>query len=106
MIQQGRAPHHRGGVPDDVEPSNPKIMKTLHAIILGLLLAGGAVANDKLDEADKKWSAAVEKMIKAGPTTISTPSEKRMELAKQLAEKSGRKTEVSKTGDVYRITVK
>ena len=86
-------------------PGKPKIvMKTLHALILGLTLAGTAFAGTSLDAADQKWSAVVEKMIAAGNTTISTPLEKRVEIAKQLAEKAGRKAEVAKVDGAFRIT--
>lgn len=81
------------------------LMKTLQSFILGLLLASSAFAGDTTNDADQKWSAAVEKKIAAGNTTISTPSEKRAEIAKQLAEKAGRKAEVSKVETGYRIKV-
>lgn len=80
-------------------------MKTLQAIILGLLVTGTALATEKPSEADQKWSAAVEKMIAAGPATVSTPSEKRVQIAKQLAEKAGRRVEVIKADNGYRIKV-
>ena len=44
-------------------------------------------------------------MIAAGNTTITTPLEKRVEIAKQLAEKAGRKAEVAKVDGAFRITV-
>lgn len=90
-------------------PRRPKkpviVMKTLHALLLGLALTGTAFAGPSLDEADQKWSAVVEKMIAAGNTTITTPLEKRVEIAKQLAEKAGRKAEVAKVDGAFRITV-
>ena len=80
-------------------------MKTLHSLILALAFTGTAFAGTSLDAADQKWSAAVEKMIAAGNTTISTPLEKRAEIARQLAGKAGRKAEVSKVDGAFRITV-
>ena len=44
-------------------------------------------------------------MIAAGNTTISTPLEKRAEIARQLAGRAGRKAEVSKVDGAFRITV-
>lgn len=80
-------------------------MKTLQVLFLVLSLTARALAGEALSDADQKWTAAVEKIITAGNTTISTPSEKRVELAKQLAQKAGRKVEVSKTENSYRIKV-
>lgn len=80
-------------------------MKTLPVLLLVLSLTAPAIAGEALNDADQKWTAAVEKIIAAGNTTISTPSEKRVELAKQLAQKAGRKVEVSKTENSYRIKV-
>ena len=82
-------------------------MKTLHVLLLGLGLAlsTSAFAGETLNEADQKWSAVVEKMIAAGSTIISTPVEKRVEIARRLAEKAGRKVQVVRTENSYRITV-
>jgi hypothetical protein len=80
-------------------------MKTLLGIVLGVLVAGSALAIEQPSEADQKWGAAVEKMIAAGPTTVSTPTETRVQIAKQLAEKAGRKIEVTKVDNGYRIKV-
>ena len=80
-------------------------MKTACVLLLGFALVTPAFAGEALNESDQKWSAAVEKIISAGNTTISTPSEKRVEIAKQLAEKAGRKVEVSKAEAGYRIKV-
>lgn len=80
-------------------------MKTSQVFLLGLLLATTAVAGETISDADQKWSAAVEKIIAEGNTTISTPSEKRVEIAKKLAQKAGRKVEVSKADAGYRIKV-
>ena len=95
--------------PDGARPwqTNQSIVKmnTLQLLLLGIVLTTPAFAGEALNEADQKWTAAVEKIIAAGNTTISTPSEKRVELAKQLAQKAGRKVEVSKSESSYRIKV-
>jgi rRNA maturation endonuclease Nob1 len=80
-------------------------MKKLHPLLLGLALVTPAIAGETLNDADQKWSAAIEKIIAAGNTTISTPSEKRVQIAKEVAEKAGRKIEVSKSENSYRIKV-
>lgn len=81
-------------------------MKKLHLFLLGFALVVPAFAAETVSDADKKWSDAVEKMIAAGSTTISTPVEKRVAIARQLAEKAGRKVEVVQIDKSYRITVR
>lgn len=81
-------------------------MKKLHLLLLGFTLVVPAFASETASDADKKWTDAVEKMIAAGSTTISTPVEKRVEIARQLAEKAGRKVEVVRTEKSYRITIR
>lgn len=80
-------------------------MKKLSSLLLGLLITGTAFAAAPLDEADQKWVAVVEQMIATGNTTITTPSEKRAEIARQLAEKAGRKADVEKVDGAFRIKV-
>ncbi len=80
-------------------------MKSLKVLLLALTLATPAFAVET-SEADQKWSQVVEKIIAQGTTTISTPSEKRVEIAKQLAQKAGRSVEVTKSESGYRIKVK
>lgn len=70
------------------------------------MLAAASLVAGETDSADQKWKAAVEQKIGAGPTTISTPSEERAQIAKALAEKLGRKSEVQKTEGGYRVVVK
>ncbi len=81
-------------------------MKKLHLFLLGFALVVPAFAAETASDADKKWSDAVEKMIAAGSTTISTPVERRVEIARKLAEKAGRKVEVVQVDKSYRITVR
>jgi hypothetical protein len=81
-------------------------MKTLQLLLLGFVLVVPAFATETVSDADKKWSEAVEKLIAAGNTTISTPVEKRVEIARKLAEKAGRKVEVVRAENSYRITVR
>ena len=80
-------------------------MKRLKALIaIGLLVAFGGYAAD-LSEADKKWSAAVEKMIASGATRISTPDENRAKIAADLAQKYGRQSKTEKTDAGYAVTI-
>ena len=80
-------------------------MKLFTSLMVGCLLAAFTCAAETTD-ADKKWSEAVQKIIAAGPTTLSTPSASRAELAKSLAEKAGRKCEVERVAAGYKIVVK
>ena len=80
-------------------------MKRLEVLIaVGLLVAGAASAAD-LSDADKKWSAAVEKMIASGATRISTPDENRAKIAADLAQKQGRQAKTVKTDAGYAVTI-
>ena len=81
-------------------------MKLTKIILLTVGLgASGVIASELSNEADQKWTAAVEKKIQSAPTTISTPSETRAQAAKQLAQKLGRKAEIQRTESGYRIVV-
>ena len=80
-------------------------MNSLKALLLAVALATPAFAGEN-SPADQKWAEVVEKIIAQGSTTISTPSEKRVEIAKQLAQKAGRKVEITKSDSGYRIRVK
>jgi hypothetical protein len=60
---------------------------------------------EEVSEADKKWGQAVETKIAQGATTISTPSESRAKLAKELANKHGRQCKVEKTDKGFRVVV-
>ena len=79
-------------------------MKTIKWFIVACLLATAAYAED-LSEADKKWVQVVDKMIAEGATTISTPAENRVKLAKDLAAKHGRDCQVEKTDSGYKIVL-
>ncbi len=73
-------------------------------IAVCLLTATASYAVES-SEADKKWSDAVEKMIVAGPATISTPDENRAKLAQKLATKHECVSKIEKTQTGYKITV-
>ena len=68
------------------------------------LMVGISQAGDKKD-GDKKWAEVVEKMITSGLATISTPKETRAKLAKEIAEKHGRKTKIEPIENGYRIVI-
>jgi hypothetical protein len=75
-------------------------------LLLGVSLVTAMTCNaGELSDADKKWSQAVESKIAQGATTISTPSKSRAKLAKELADKHGRPSQVRKTDTGYRIVV-
>ena len=79
--------------------------KTIGALLLATFVAAGAGLAADLSEADQKWKVAVEQKIATGPTTISTPSEQRVKIAREIAAQKGRKSEVTKTDSGYRVKV-
>lgn len=68
------------------------------------LMVAISQAGDK-KEGDKKWAEVVEQMIASGPATISTPQQNRAKIAKELAEKHGRKTKIEPIENGYRIVI-
>lgn len=80
-------------------------MKTIKLLSGICLLTAMTCVAGELSEADKKWSQAVEAKIAQGDTTISTPSESRAKLAKELATKQGRSCKVEKTDTGFRIVL-
>ena len=79
-------------------------MKIAKMLVLACFLSAGvAFADTAATEADKKWLEAVEKMVTAGQTKVSTPSETRVNLLKEWAEKKGYAANSSKTGNGYQI---
>jgi organic hydroperoxide reductase OsmC/OhrA len=83
--------------------TNP--MKLLNSVIAACLLTAVTGMAGELNEADKKWSEAIEKMMAKGATTITTPDEKRVKLAKELAAKLGREAKVEKTEKSYKVVI-
>lgn len=81
-------------------------MKKISTLLLASLLLTGAAFAADTGTADQRWATAVEKMIVGGAATISAPNETRVQIAKELATKHGRKTEVVKLESGYRVTVK
>jgi len=80
-------------------------MKLIKTLIAACLLTAFSGIAGELSDADQKWSKAVERMISHGSTTISTPQENRVRIAKKLAAKFGRETKVEKTKKSYKIIV-
>jgi len=80
-------------------------MKTIKLLSGICLLTALTCFAGELSEADQKWSQAVETKIAQGATTISTPSQSRARLAKELAARHGRSSTVRKTDTGYRIVV-
>ena len=94
-------------IPDCEQRMNAQItrMKTIKILLgIGLLTAMTCFAGE-VSEADQKWSKVVEAKIVEGATTISTPSEARVKLAKELAQKHQRQCRVEKTDKGYRVVV-
>lgn len=80
-------------------------MKTIKLLLGICLLTAMTCFSEEVSEADKKWAQAVETKMAQGATTISTPSESRAKLAKELADKHGRQCKVEKTDKGYRVVV-
>lgn len=72
-------------------------------LAMSLALAGAAFGGE-LSEADKKWAAAVEKMIEKGTERISTPDSSRADLAVELAKKKNRTASIQKSEKGYVVT--
>ena len=81
-------------------------MRKLTVILLGMLMMAATLPALEITQADKKWAQVVEAKIAAGPTEVSTPSEVRVQLAKQLAAKKGRTCQVVKTSSGFRLFIK
>jgi hypothetical protein len=79
-------------------------MKKLVALFLGsLLVISYVAAGDSSADANQKWLAAVEKMVKSGDTRVSTPDEDRVKLLKKWAAQKGYTAEVAKTEMGFKI---
>lgn len=80
-------------------------MKKFALLAAVCVLTATSTFATELSKSDRKWCAAVEEMITAGPATIATPNENRAKLAKQLADKHGRESKIEKTDKGYKIIV-
>jgi archaeosine-15-forming tRNA-guanine transglycosylase len=80
-------------------------MKLKALIVLIPLLAVAVAPAAELVEADVQWGKAVEKMFAEGKTSISTPSEQRARLARQIAEKLGHQCAVERSGSGFRVSL-
>lgn len=79
------------------------IMKKLIALSLVALFSATIALASPSNEADQKWLNVVEKKIVAGETTISTPSETRVNLLKEWAVQKTYSVEVVKTEAGFRV---
>lgn len=79
-------------------------MKKLNVLLLaGLLAASTTALAGEPSAADQKWLEVVQKMAANGPQQVSTPSEERMKLLKDWADKNGYQVKVTKLDTGYRI---
>lgn len=76
-------------------------MKKLALLVAVLTFCVAASAEPTA--ADQKWLEAVQKMVAAGQTKISTPNQERVTLLKNWAGGQGYSVEVVKTDAGYRI---
>jgi hypothetical protein len=112
----------RFGFPDDISAflptvaraklrlrSNAKLkmpMKKISLLLLGIFALSITLPAIEISQADQKWAEVVAAKVSAGPTEVSTPSEVRVQLAKELAAKKGRACEVVKTSSGFRVVIK
>jgi hypothetical protein len=81
---------------------NFKIFKIL---ALAIVLAVSPAFAGEISKADQKWTQVVEQMIEDGQAEISTSHKTRVEIAKQLAKKHGKKIEVVKKGKAFHLRI-
>jgi hypothetical protein len=79
-------------------------MKKLYILLLGIGLLVTPALADNTTDADQKWLAAVAKMVEQGISTVSTPSEERVTLAKNWAASKGFGTDIKKTAQGFQVT--
>ncbi len=77
-----------------------KVIATIAASLLTLTLVTAGQPN----AADQKWLEVVGKKVTAGEAQVSTPSETRVELAKQWAGQNGYSVDVAKKESNFQIT--
>ena len=78
-------------------------MKKLIVLLTGCLLTVNLALAGQPTEADQKWLAAVEKKVTAGETEVSTPSDERVELAKDWAASNGFTVKVTRATRSYHL---
>lgn len=81
-------------------------MKLIKALCLAGLLAGSIGYGAELSDADSRWRDAVDKMITQGQYQVSTPEQRRVQIARDLGAKHGLKADVAKTDSGFRISFK
>jgi hypothetical protein len=81
-------------------------MKKIILALLGTFILAATLPAVEITQADKKWAEVVEAKVSSGPTEISTPSEVRVQIARQMAAKKGRACQVVKTSSGFRVVIK
>ncbi|MCG3146895.1 MAG: hypothetical protein PCFJNLEI_00330 [Verrucomicrobiae bacterium] len=78
-------------------------MKKYPILFVGCLILVGSSVMAEPSATDQKWLTIVQKMVAEGKTSISTPSEDRVKLAKDWAAQQGLAVEVTKKEASYAI---
>ena len=78
-------------------------MKKSVAMIASCLSLVGSSVLAEPSVADQKWLTVAQKMVEDGQSKVSTPSEERVKLLKEWAEKQGHSLQVTKTETGFSI---
>lgn len=79
-------------------------MKAFIAVVLSAALFS-SLAFAGPSEADQRWLTAVQQKVSAGDTSVTTPSQERVDLLKAWAEKNRYSVTVIKTDTGFRLTL-
>ena len=80
-------------------------MKNILISILAVTLLVLSAGATEISKQDAKWAEVVKKMMAKGETKLSTPSNTRVEIIKDLAKKSNRECRVAKKGVTYEVVI-
>jgi hypothetical protein len=78
--------------------------KTIVAIVGLILIACNVVLADS-STADQKWLGAVQKMVQQGQTKVSTPSDGRVKLIQDWAQKNSYSVTVTKSDTSFQLEI-
>jgi hypothetical protein len=80
-------------------------MKLLASFIAGVALIATTALAGEVNPADQKWLETAGKMVTAGKTEISTPSEARATLLKEWSQRHGYSVNILKGDAGFKIQV-
>jgi len=80
-------------------------MKKITALALSSLLFVSLALAGEPNEVDQKWLKAVEQKVTSGDTSVTTPSQERVDLLKTWAAKNGYSVTVNKLDRGFQLSV-